>query len=599
MVRTPLACLAIIAACSSSGWAQETKTAPLESPVGQLALAIGDLATKVRVEDAPFVRYLSAFTVPAEQRADFRRVFRFWLGHMSTAKTTIKEVEVAGSNATLWRIDLRDSPNWTIAAWNVVGNRDYLFREPLLPHRETEFLRQSLGIKQDAKTLAAVGVLNAQQLYRDALEGNRSTTYYDLLYAADRFPDGDVQFAVIPGAVGVEPIKPALRPWPGGAWTGDDADKGKVFAPGAFDYIPRDELKQWEAVVAVWRAQQRKDNTVLPIVGQSAKKGNANFPATDVEFEAKWGADADAVKKLVVDPRVGGIGQGSLESPNAGSFVALRTRAVRITPTAFGQVTRTFDVFKVAGDKDHMERFGQIAKGQVAFDGSEILATLPNGAQAGFLCGADGKRVEIAPSDLAQVDSKIDKYKDVRTHMSCVVCHLPSGGFINFAEQYRANIQAGLDLSAEDRQKQKQVEDFYLSWSRKVKLWQEPYLIYLQDTTATEKEPKGWTPAKAVSTLQKFRDDYDASVTLDVAAREMGVTPEQLKFAILNVRPIKTRPNQLAIGRSIPREAWENDVAFEVALILDTAKDVRGEPLKRLIAPELLQDALKKFSKGK
>lgn len=35
------------------------------------------------------------------------------------------------------------------------------------------------------------------------------------------------------------PVKPAEIPWPGGKWTGDDADKGKEFPKGAFQYTPR------------------------------------------------------------------------------------------------------------------------------------------------------------------------------------------------------------------------------------------------------------------------------------------------------------------------------------------------------------------------
>ncbi len=48
------------------------------------------------------------------------------------------------------------------------------------------------------------------------------------------------------------PAKPATRPWVGGPWTGEDADKGKTFAQGAFEYIPRKEYEAWQKSYRDW-----------------------------------------------------------------------------------------------------------------------------------------------------------------------------------------------------------------------------------------------------------------------------------------------------------------------------------------------------------
>lgn len=554
----------------------------LVSPAQIIGLVVNDLATKVKPEDAPFQRYFSMHCIPEEDRPAFRRVFRFWINHLSTAKSILPEVEVAGG--LIVRYDIRRAPNWTRKAWEVVGNRDYLFREPLIPTQQAEFIRRACGVKQDPKTLASVIVMNAWQLFRDSIESNKANTYYDLLYAAERFPDGDIVIPIDrPTAKPQTEWKTVVTEWEGGVWPAD----GKTYPKGSFTY------NKWVEVPV-----KGIDNP-FPVVAESKKKGIANFPETGADFEKKWGGNnfAEAIKNTGVDPRVGGIGLGKLDGDGAGSFVALRTRAVRVTPSDFGVVTRTFDVFKVQGDKDHMERFGQIAKGDIKADGSEILATLPNGSQAGLLVGGDDKRVEIAPSNLAQVDSKIDKYLDVRTHMSCVVCHLPSGGFITFEEQVTAAKKYGLELASDDPIKQQQIEDFYTSWTRKIKGWQDPYLYFVEQTTYDARTKKSWTPVETVKQFQRFRDLYDGNVNLAIASRELGVSEDRLKLIVLQYRPVKTRPNQLALGKSVPREAWEDPidgVAREMFLILDADKG-QEERIKLMLKDLLIQKAIEEF----
>lgn len=151
-------------------------------------------------EDVPFQRYFSYHMILPDDRRDFNTLFRFWLNHMSGSRRIVKGQLL--ENGLILKIDIRDAVNWTRTAWEVVGNRDYIFREPWIPHRETEFLRRSAGIRQNPDTLAAVTVLGAWQFFRDSIESNRVQTYYDLLYAQERHPDGVI---VIPVS-GAEPL---------------------------------------------------------------------------------------------------------------------------------------------------------------------------------------------------------------------------------------------------------------------------------------------------------------------------------------------------------------------------------------------------------
>ena len=658
------------------------------SPVGQLALVVADLAQNVRPEDAPFTWYLSHFVVASiEQRAKgapkimdletYRRVFRFELNHVNASRGLVPEYDVPGSFGTLTRINIRRAVNWTRTAWEIVGNRDYLFREPWLPHRESEFVRLVGGVKQDPKTLAVVKIINSYQLFRDLTETNRqdqtgaNSTYYDLLYAAERHPDGDLDFAVVVTDPGPEPQKPAERPWPGGPWTGEGPDKGKNFDKGAFNYIPLAEMQKYEKALAEWKkAKETAGSAVLPKVGK-AGKGNKNFPETGADFERRWGAEvkAEDLKRFLIDPRFGGIALGAESDPRSGSFVALNDRAIRITKTPFGWSAHTYDVFENTGDRDHMERIAQIAQGKIAADAGEILASLPNGAQAALLVNGEDKRVEIANSAAAQIRNgsvpaplldhdhrprQIDKFADVRTHSGCVVCHGASAGFIAFAEAVQESIKKGLEARTLDEKIGTQVQDFYTRWEKEIPTYQAPYLNFIQDATATPKEPKGWTPATTVKQFQLARDWYDLPVTTEVAAAEFGMTKTELQSVLLDlsgkmrqytvpakdggerkltmfsptgkfppeasikdwyvaaghptrggaaipgydplrvVESVKTRINQLATDQFIPRRTWEVDVAFELNLILDSLKP-KEERIKELVAPQLLEDAYKRF----
>lgn len=589
MRSTPLGALVLL--CAAVAHAEQGP--PVESPAGQVLLAVRNLATAVTPADAPYVRYLSFTTVPVERRAEFRRVFRFWFNHLNAGRSLVREVEV-GKETGLVRIDTRDAPNWTRAAWVLVADRDYLFREPLIPSRETNYGRLVCGIQQGVR-FAAGFILDAQQLFRDGIEADRTSTYYDLLYAAERHPDpGAVAFRAVDR--GPEPVKPVARPWPGGVWPVDR----QFYAAGSFEFVPKAELDEWQKRHDAWKAQPAsvpgnpKTGQVVPLraIGvQDAGKGDANFPAKGSDFEKRWDASVDAarVKQLLIDPRIGGIAGGADSDLKSGSFVAANDRAIRIVPTAFGWSARTFDVTKNTDDRDHIERFREIALGDAKADGGEILASLPNGAQAGLLVNAQDARVEVADTRLAAIRSdKIDsRYKDVRTHMGCIACHAPSEGFISFAEQVKDSIERGVKANVLDATEAQKVRDFYLSWERQIKAWRFPYGDFIAETT--RKDGKSWTGAQTWEQLRAARDHYDRPVTIEVAAAELGMPVETLRRRLIGEKegdgPIDARLNQLAVGKSIPRRPWQDDVAFKLAAFLAVKTD------RWLIDPKILEAA--------
>lgn len=631
--------------CAGAATAAPTPPAavPVDSPQGQLHLALTDLAreegrarsleTQAAAEPARadfllaaaagirknllFYRYISFLAVPAADRPEFRRKFRYWLNHLSAARTPVPEYEVPGAQGSLIRLDIRDAPNWTRVGWAVVADRDYLFREPLLPNRETVYGRLVTGIEANPDTLAAGFILSGYQLFRDTLEADRTPSYYDLLYAAERHPDpddGNVFVAptgppaiVVPDP-GPEPVPPQPRQMP--------RPRGGPLVQPQW-YYDQGEWNVYQAALANWKKAKAafdqakvvpvpvKAEPLVPkrLLGvKDANKGDKNFPAKGVDFERRWDGEvkAEDIKRLRIDPRVGGIAAGADGDAKHGSYVALNDRAIRIVPTRFGFVGRTFDVLKNEGDKDHIERFREIALGLAKADGGELLASLPNGAQAGLLVNANDARVEVADTRLAQIKAdKIDpRYRDVRTHMGCMACHAPTNGFISFVEQYKESAEKGVKFLVREEDRQA-VRDFYESWAEDVKMWQAPYARYLERTTRDAKG-KPWTGAQAWEAVRKSRDWYDQPVTIETAALEFGLPVETLRQKLLGAReadsPIDVRLNQLATGKGVPRRTWEAEVAAKLAAYLDSIKG-QDEPLKELLAPEIINDAIKRFGK--
>jgi len=154
------------------------------------ALAARDLGHMLRMRrkvDALNSRYISWHAVPQSRLADARKVAAVWIaGHLHTAPGRVRPEDVPGSRGRLQRLDLRDY-RWNAAAWRAVALREPFSVEPAIPSETAIRLRDAIGEEQDAKTLHVVAMVRGDWLLRDTMESDRSTSYYDLLFAAKRF----------------------------------------------------------------------------------------------------------------------------------------------------------------------------------------------------------------------------------------------------------------------------------------------------------------------------------------------------------------------------------------------------------------------------
>jgi hypothetical protein len=628
------------------GGRAEVKAQDRETPTGQLVLALTDLTVKVRPEEAPFAVYVSfAWSPPGVTRAEFRRAFRHEINKRNGGTVVVPEVEVDGPRGTvattpectLIRFFTTDCPNWTRTAWRLVADRDYLFREaPLgtLPHRETHYGRIVCGIAQNEKTLAAGYIVNASQLYRDMMELDRSQTGHDLLYAAERHPDpdgGKVEFVAVtnpaeavPVDPGPEPKKPPVRSWPGGYWPAvpnwtvtDHLMAGHKWYPrGEFEYYDEDAMKayqrdhaRWKEAKAAWdKAPKGKAAKGVPFVPKrpisvkDAGQGKADFPATLIDFQARWGGRKreEKLKLFLFDPAVGGIALGADSGPEGSTVAAGGDRVVKVEGTEFGWLGTTYDSFEAVDDKDQIERdqFLNITKGIIQFDGGEALASLPLGGQAEFLFDGQERSVTIANTKLAkhlEVKSTDPRYPDVRVGY-CAACHIQTAGFNAFVEQFADSRARGIrfNVPIEDRPA---ADQFYSGFQRKVKRWRLPYEEFIDLTTA-DVTGKPWTGTQTWEAVRKVRDAYDRPIGIAEAAREFGYPVEDFRALLLQEHEgkgaIDVRLNQLATGKLVPRITWQKNVAQKAALWLDLVAPKR-EGIKEALAPQILDDAIKRF----
>lgn len=432
-------------------------------------------------EDRYHTRFVSWMAVPRERLANAQRIMRWWLNQLSTETAVADVATVAGTGGTLWALDVRDF-RWSRAAWREVARREPYCREPWLMHEAATLLRIRIGeeLAEDKDgTAHVIAMVRADWLFRETIESARSTSYYDLLFAGQRFV------------------------------------KGKKI----------------------------------------------DFPKDEGDWNDFFGVTATAkhLAGLKIDTRRGAIVAGSRDDPIRGSIVARQNRVVQILRVPTGVAMKTFDARATAGDTDFIEKVPEVAVGKIKFDAGELLASLPNGGQAGLLINGAGKRLEFATGEFVHPKGADSRTPDVRTMMGCVVCHAPDGGVIPPRDLFRELLRSGVDLKIKDRQTRNRVKAFFLDWEDELAAYQAPYLKLIRQTA-------GVKAAELPALFMELRDGYDDPVTPDQAARETGYKVTEFKLAAS--KSIKARLNQLAAGVSVPREAWEKGGFREAALLL-------------------------------
>jgi hypothetical protein len=203
-------------------------------------------------------------------------------------------------------------------------------------------------------------------------------------------------------------------------------------------------------------------------------------------------------------------------------------------------------------------------------DASEHIVTFPKTsstqgaggkAQQYLLANGQGVRQDRAPVDIVEDHRRVRGLAEIRNFSSCVVCH--EEGIKNPTKNnLRETIKAGVELYADKDSQQLAEQQFLADVQFKVDVTrgQDDYQTFVALCT-------GWSAKELSQEFKQAFEDYDAPVTLEIAARELYVTPQELTFALgyASSAQVKlgARLASLPHGGQIERKYWESQ--YEIA----------------------------------
>lgn len=636
-----------LALCLTSAPAQEdkrgaTSTAPKHNPQSHAQWALGFLKDaanhrQFKTEHCPNVRFISWLGIPDDKLDTFKRVMNVWLNQMSFEKAPSIPRDVPGTDGRVQWFDL-SWYRWNSDAWQAVAERDRTFREPWVDCRIGQELRDLIHVKpKDIKIVHGYhlvpleAIVWAPQLFRDTIETDRQPSYYDLLFARQRFGEYTTATAIERSIVNLQQATaPASGLGRRARMTFDvpddaivtiDGDRTKTHTvetpeldkEGAYPVVVRSGTKEATGSinVAPGHVTTVTWKTGTKTTYQRNRKGfvAADFPRTDKEWDAAFGIDVSQLYETEQDLTLeyGAIIEGGRDNPKGGSIVTLNNRLIVDEPGAL-HAMRTFDVFKTQGDKDYLENAPKLPalfrKRKVAFDASELLSYLPNGGQAGFLTDGAGKRAEIAANKAADGRGASPQRLSagVRTPGDCVVCHGPTGGYILPVNLIQKVLEGGIDFHFKDSADETRFRGFYLGWEKRIKAFQDPYhdlvaectkerppvvadWLNLRDDPAmlaefanraqAAKQSKGWTSTEYVKHFVEFREHFDGPQSTKTLAAELGMPVEMMKR--LAARPIfKEADGKLPVQNTVRLSALVQDMPTPRAVFDDDLFPVLG-----------------------
>lgn len=454
-----------------------------------------DSNKSVKQEDKPYIRFLSWYHYAGHPDLESRlKIQRMWINQLHFESDIEFPREVPGSQGLLWWIDLRDY-GWNREAWAAVAQREPYFREPAVNTGPAEFIRRVIGSTQNEKTLHVEGIVRGDWFFRETVELDRSPAYYDLLFAKQRHPEGDV-------------TETKVIDWKGGY---SDYSK-QVVAPGRYTI----EVK---------------------------KRKFVDFPKNERDVEKVLGVDIirSFIKASQINLQHGAVVEGGEKGT---SIVARQNRLIERTEGPIGRYYKTFDVRETSGKRDFAETLNK----DFEYDAGEILFRLPAGGQGGLLVDSKGGVLNVADNRFAADASDLRLDTRVRNYGSCQVCH--ESGIIRPQNLIEEMMKAGVDIKFKDKRDARDARAFFTQWETKLANDQADYAGFLKRTS-------GFTPAENSKAFKAARDAYDAPVDASKASAECGMTLGE--FMTIAPRSTKARVLNLVQGISMPRRTWESD----------------------------------------
>lgn len=352
----------------------------------------------------------------------------------------------------------------------------------------------------------------------------------------------------------IEAAKPL--PWPGGVWPGD----GRHYAAGSFTYHPHGKPDKTNAV-APWVNTVAATELVnltqsaAPIVradwflwqtAVNAQRDGTGYYAflgvkTKADFETLAGYSKELARKAKIV---------ELHEAVADSTVTLQPRRIEVDRALSGHFYTTFDSAKAVDEKNPLRNLNGLK-----FDATEFFCHLPNGLFAWGLANAAGELQDTAPDTIASDSTAHGTDRRVHAGLSCVRCHGPAGGVQPVDGWVRGLFRQGIPVQTPDYDKARELRQRYardldgpLEDGRR---------LYGR---AVAQATGGMAVAQLATAYGTAFARYETSVTLERAAADVGLSPDQFRAMLETYRKTTGGLDLVAAGflskRAIPVIAY-------------------------------------------
>lgn len=227
--------------------------------------------------------------------------------------------------------------------------------------------------------------------------------------------------------------------------------------------------------------------------------------------------------------------------------VALHMRAARRTPTSSGYYWDTFDYFHSIDENDLLTDLLKEKR-----DAGEIIFTLPNTLQAYALVDGKDKVIDFADPNVAIDTQTIWRNKLVWSGVSCITCH--TKGIKTVTDEVRLLARPNVALLVK---KKKDFEAVVQLYSTPIdEAIQKDQAVY---SRAIKLSTGGLTAEVNAANVQRFFVGYlQNSITLEIAAMEIGQTPDAIIKMIERLEQPDHTLTQLYARRPVRRDQWES-----------------------------------------
>lgn len=494
----------------------------LYDPNSSVKFATGDILT-VPIEERKYIRYLSLYNIPKEDRKRFAQIISFMVNSLGRRRQPYIPLFVGASNETVLRINIKDY------VWDREVYENFCKKgSGVRPTPEPYFHAFAQELKKVYKTKTVTKMVTKKVPVKKKVktgyyDNYGNPTYKEITEYKEKKVEEEVEEKV----------------------EGDPILQRK--------FIPAPWLDK-EAIVVLMKETYSES----PIVRADWFLSNICVPPAYYDFLGLGKKLQDFQNLVFTNTELAEKAKSQYKAVVVTSNVARNNRTLTRSPTfTNGYYWESHDSLNSVEDRQYVQNFLN-----EDFDATEDIGTLPNGLQAYFLTNGDGDRVDFADPNVAVDSSAHDSI--VRTGRSCIVCH--SSGILPLDDEIRT-LTKKLRNSASVKLLVTKKEDAYRVMDLFGSNLDEQIIADQNIYAKAVARVNGLKPEVNAKWFNEFYNDYsEFLLSREDVARELGLAEQDLnKYIKLSFDPLVlglTRSPQ----RPVRRDQWER--AFQGLMII-------------------------------